>query len=563
MFCKSIYCHNSKFRVGVGDAETFVVVFLLRNALVLRYLRSKFASFTSPNFDRPMRTHPYLPLRRRENLGGRLESREISVVAKRSLRKLRSRAWFPIVASVIAFTCGLLSRRITPLTFESSNASNTTSSLISAVEVTKKVESRAFSQSSHEVFPGVAGNEKAPTSTKLAPSDQSPKKNAISADATLPFESETPKLALYDFSSVPVDALNFARKWISSNPACKSNPNYIQAACCRAHCGGISDRTRGILIMTVVAAKAGRQLCLVEDYFMSGPWPKCEGGAYLYISNQSSAKYLAPWLKTGKADEVIKVVPEDLGNLRESPGKSVRYMASSYATKVKEIGVTGGRIDAKKFGMVAIAVSGVLRDQMNAARNMLHERVGKTLGKSYVSLNMRCGESVFKTDAGNDVLGSNNHGFHDGFRSQMPDRVLDLIRKIPRGVSCKKKLFLSADSALFRKEVKIAMPVGVKVVSCCSAPVHIGYGPDDAHPVTREEGLQHLVDLIALSESSYIFKGDGGFTELGTLTKSWNPVRFRSWPGLFERQHEISDEQTQMSFMNHLLETLECDQLIK
>lgn len=560
MFYKSIYCRNSKLRLGVVDAETFVVIFLLVNAWVLRYLKSK---FTSPNFGRPMTSHPYLPLRRRENLRGRLETREFSVVAKRSMRNLRSRAWFPILASVIAFTCGLLSRRSAPITFESSTASNASSSLISPLEVSKQVELRAFSLSSHEGFPGAARNETSPTSTKHAPSDQFPKENIISSDATLPFESETAKLPLYNFSSVPVDALNFARKWISSDPACKSNPNHLQAACCRAHCGGISDRTRGILIMTVVAAKAGRQLCLVKDYFMSGPWPKCEGGAYLYISHQSSAKYFTPWLKTGKADEVIKVVPEDLGNLLENPGKSVRYIASSYATKVKEIGVTGGRIDAKKFGMMAVAVSGVLRNQMNAARDMLHERVGQTLGKSYISLNMRCGESVFKTDAGKDVLGSNNHGFHDGFRSQMPDRVLGLMRKIPRGVSCKKTLFLSADSTLFRKEVQIAMPVGVKVVSCCSVPIHIGYGPDDAHPVTPEEGLQHLVDLIALSESSYIFKGDGGFTELGTLTQSWNPVRFRSWPGLFERQNEISDEQTQRSFMNHLLQTLECDQFIK
>lgn len=253
---------------------------------------------------------------------------------------------------------------------------------------------------------------------------------------------------------------------------------------------------------------------------MSGPWPKCENGTYLYISHDNTAKYSEPWVKAGEPNETIEVAPEELCNLLQNPVVNARYIASCYAAKSKELRITQGRIDAKKFGMMAIAVSGVLSHKMEEARNVLRDRVGSQLGASYVALNIRCGESLFEAHSGEVVLGSKNIGFQDGFQSKIPDELLKLLRKLPRGLSCRRALFLTTDSERFRKEVEIAMPNGIRVISCCSSPVHVGFGPANRSPVTSQEGLQHLVDVVAMSESAYIFKGDGGFAELGPLASS-------------------------------------------
>lgn len=535
---------------------------------------------------KPMRRNPFMPGKRRDSFDGKLQSKTTIFVAKRSMRKFQSKAWF-FLAICFTFSCGLIAHRKALSKFSGRSTVNKTPSLVSYGTISQPVESGVDSIAPHrhsallELQASIRRRRKhighlqgkpvpRPQPAQIsvavkdldARSDSLESNRALKTTASLNSEREVSRNTseLYDFSSTPPEALEFARKWISVDPACEHDPRNLQVACCRAHCGGISDRAKGLMILTVVAAKSGRQLCLNEDYFMSAPWPKCENGAYLYIGHQKSVKYNTPAVKHGAPSETIEALPEDLSDLHGNIFAGVRFIASSYATKVKEIGVSSGRIDAKKFGMMAIAFSGVLRDKMAESRILLRERVGSKLGNSYVALNVRCGESHLRARNGKVVLSSSNHGFHDGFESTMPGKLLDLMRKLPRGLTCEKALFLSTDSVVFREEAETAMPSGIRVVSCCSSPVHVGYGPDNKHLVTREEGLQHLVDLIAMGESSFIFKGDGGFTELGAVAKSWRQIKFRSWPGMFENQKEKSNDETQRSFMNNMLETLKCDQ---
>lgn len=360
---------------------------------------------------------------------------------------------------------------------------------------------------------------------------------------------------LYNLSSVPEKALSFALEWISSDPKCKEDQTKLHVACCRAHCGGISDRAKGLLFLTLVASKTGRQLCFNQEYFLSGPHPGCEMGNYISISHKSVSVYNRPWIKRGSPDSIINVGPEEFTSLPNNPAAKALYISSSYAAKSRELELEKGRSDAKKFGMMALEVSGVLHGKMKEAQNMLRERLGSALKGSYVALNVRCGECVFKLSTGEIALGSSNQGFKDGLKSKVPHQMLSLMRAIPENIVCQRPLYISTDSELFRKEVEIAMPKGIKVVSCCSPPVHMGFGPENVQSVTKEQHLQHLVDLISMGESTSLFKGDGGFAELGAMSRSWKPVVTRSW-------NISASLEGQIRLMNVILQSLDCNEII-
>lgn len=360
---------------------------------------------------------------------------------------------------------------------------------------------------------------------------------------------------LYNLSSVPKKALNFAREWISSDPECKEDQTKLHVACCRAHCGGISDRAKGLLFLTLVASKTGRQLCFNQEYFLSGPHPGCEMGNYISISHKSVSVYNRPWIKRGKPDSIINAGPEEFTSLPKNPAANAFYISSSYAAKSRELELEKGRADAKKFGMMALEVSGVLHGKMKEAQNMLRERLGSALKDSYVALNVRCGECEFELSSGEHALGSSNQGFKDGLKSKVPHQMLSLMRAIPGSIVCQKRLFISSDSELFRKEVEIAMPKGIKVASCCSPPVHMGFGPENVQLVSKEQHLQHLVDLISMGDSTSLFKGDGGFAELGAMSKSWKPVLTKTW-------NSSASLEGQIRLMNVILQSLDCNEII-
>lgn len=509
--------------------------------------------------------------------GKAFRPRPAIALEKRTAFDLCKRTWpLLLLAGFSGFMAGALFFERERPTSATERLSNTTqSSTMSSHIGLHSIEVPVFSLSSHKL---VSGSVRESSSSVLEssrgagtkaihdvrlPLQQSPEKAMavqVKSNGTAILDSAS---GFYDFTTAPMQALEFARKWISSDPTCEQDHTKLQVACCRAHCGGISDRAKGLLALALVASKVGRQLCFNENYFLSGPWPRCEEGSYLYISHQKSEIYNTPWVKAGVGshpNRVIQVVPEELDALPKNPAIEALYIASSYAAKSVAIHLTKGRADAKRFGMMAIAVSGVLDKKMKDAKNMLREGIGSELGTSYTSLNIRCGECVFKLSTGEDALGSDNQGFHDGIRPTSPNQILGYMRQIPRETTCQRALHISTDSALFMKEVQIAIPSGLKALSCCASPIHVGFGPASMRAVSKNERLQHLVDLIAMSESERMFRGDGGFSELGAMTKSWaieNPMAVsRKWNSSADahRQHR--------SFMNQMLRSLHCDHVI-
>jgi hypothetical protein len=62
----------------------------------------------------------------------------------------------------------------------------------------------------------------------------------------------------------------------------------------------------------------------------------------------------------------------------------------------------------------------------------------------------------------------------------------------------------SSDSVTYSTEMEHAMPPGVRLLSCCSAPMHIDKGS------IYSAILQHLVDIQAFAISSIIDATNGG-----------------------------------------------------
>lgn len=71
----------------------------------------------------------------------------------------------------------------------------------------------------------------------------------------------------------------------------------------------------------------------------------------------------------------------------------------------------------------------------------------------------------------------------------------------------------------------MALPGGVVLLSCCSAPVHVDHG--DRH----KNNLQHLVDLQAFAGSDYIFSTNGQFATMGARANSWGKIPVRKLSG--------------------------------
>jgi hypothetical protein len=357
---------------------------------------------------------------------------------------------------------------------------------------------------------------------------------------------------LYNVSSAPVAAVAWARKWIRSG-ACKDEPNALIVSCCRQHCGGISDRVRGLVTLALAAERARRPLCLNREYFLPGPSPACEEGAFLYITHDAFNVYSEPWIKRGQAPTVTRMSNRS-EPVAENPAQNVRYISSVLASKSMQIGVAG-RADAKRFGMLALALSGVLSRDMLRTQSMISERIGSPLQSlAHVAIHIRCGASSFENAAGVRVKAVS---WADGYDSHVPDVLLRTLRTIPADATCLKPLYIASDSVLFKEELAKSLPSGIRTVTCCGTPVHVGQEGTDALTVFEE--YQHLVDLEAIGTADAVFRTVGGFAELGAVSKTWHDVEQRSWPGNYERANEDdSDRDARNEFMLDLLTAMAC-----
>lgn len=185
-------------------------------------------------------TH-FPPARRKGKPGERCEPRATTDPAKGAEFKLQTGIWL-LLASCVFCLCGIIVGRGTWATIYVGSGGS--AGLL------------RFHNFPHP-HPSTA------TSRATANASVAQSRNPASNTTTSPLENELTKITnvssgQYDFGSAPAEALEFARKWISTDPACEHDPKKLQVACCRAHCGGFSDRTRGLLILTLVAAKTGR-----------------------------------------------------------------------------------------------------------------------------------------------------------------------------------------------------------------------------------------------------------------------------------------------------------------
>lgn len=91
----------------------------------------------------------------------------------------------------------------------------------------------------------------------------------------------------------------------------------------------------------------------------------------------------------------------------------------------------------------------------------------------------------------------------------------------------------------------MALPDGVVLLSCCSAPVHVD-GKD-----RHRNNLQHLVDLQAFAGSEHIFATNGQFAMMGARTNSWRKVPLQQLSG------DAKTNETEV-YLSELVSTMEC-----
>lgn len=349
--------------------------------------------------------------------------------------------------------------------------------------------------------------------------------------------SKLPGASFYDLDTVPSNVVSYARKWIADSSTCANDDSALQVRCCKAspQCGGISDRVRGISTLLRAAAVTNRKLCFTKSHFMLGPLPDCSDGEYRHVT------YF----------EGEGVITADLF-------RGIKYVASNMVSSIPELGIDSSTTSAKKLGFVALALSGVLDDEISRAKAAIQAVLDlasendhlndehilrRTNQNPFLALHVRCGGATFENTNGETVACND---VRDGFNTSIPDSLLRAARTLPRNLYCQKPLFLASDSARFIAELQIALPNGVAASTCCNSPLHI-----DKTSLVKSRNKQHIVDMTAFSLSSAVFGTRGGYAQLGTLARNWNGVKMLNWPA--EENEDAANR-----FLGKLRDALDC-----
>lgn len=361
----------------------------------------------------------------------------------------------------------------------------------------------------------------------------------------------------YDYAEVRQEVMDYAHKWIHTDN-CEKDPKALVARCCTHFvCGGMADRVRGLLLLTQVAEKANRRLCLPRDYFIPTARPKCLEGPYMIMLSSTFMVYknpMEPRVRPHATRMTSKVDPTV-----DNPGSSVRYISTVRNGRSRSLGIMNSQ-DIKRFGMLAISLSRSMAKDMSTSQRRLESCFKSRLAdESHVAFHIRCGGSLYTDKHGDKQVAVQK--WADGYNTSIPDDILRVARNIPRHTVCTKRLYISTDSLAYRAELKKALPKGIRTIACSEEPLHVGF----SKPVSSTGALEHLVDLEALGTADAIFKTVGGFAELGAVTMGWASPRIYSWPqptGL----KNLSDaekwqiEEKQRNFIQLLLIALDCNE---
>lgn len=320
--------------------------------------------------------------------------------------------------------------------------------------------------------------------------------------------------SFYDLATVPREVVEYVRAWTADASSCENDESALQVRCCKKspQCGGISDRVRGISTLLRAAEAANRKLCFSKNHFMLGPLPDCRNGAYRHVTFFEGESVITPELF-----------------------RDVKYVASNMLASIPKIGIENSVVDSKKVGFVALALSGVLNDEVARAKSVIqsvieltsnhepnHGTPGVQRGHSFIALHVRCGGATFENTRG-DVVSCND--VPDGFNTSIPDKLLHAARRLPRNLYCPRPLYLASDSPRYLAELQTALPNGLAAITCCNKPLHM-----DKTELVRSRNKQHIVDMTAFSLAQSIFGTKGGFAQLGSLARNWGAVPIEHWP---------------------------------
>lgn len=338
---------------------------------------------------------------------------------------------------------------------------------------------------------------------------------------------------------------------------------------------------------------------------MPEPVPACEEGAY--VSMRAAAgevgdmKFVLFETPKNKA-ETPKIITAGRGEdpLNDSTLHRVRYISTNLQSKFPETVWTwtgkdrDPRMLAQSIGMLSLATTGLIDEEMKAASEVIEAVVGvATPNMSFVSLHVRTGGSAYNNSDGQRVKAADWDG---GFHLQTPDMLLHAARNIPRDTVCTRPLYIArfvhivyrlcnialvtatfylqlenptdkltrnllflfntisssifsvtfkSDSHGYRTELQNTLPRGVMGLSCCAAPLHI-----DTF-FAKTANIQHLVDIMAFFKSIEVFRTGGGYASVGQVALRWAPVPSQTL-------HRDCNASEALIYLKNILSEMDC-----
>lgn len=192
-----------------------------------------------------------------------------------------------------------------------------------------------------------------------------------------------------------------------------------------------------------------------------------------------------------------------------------------------------------------------MRDAQLAVLSAL-KLTSKPENSGFVALHLRCGGNTFTNM---DNVSMRCLPYSDGHRGVIGNLVLQQVKRIPRDMICKRKLYLASDSQRLRTEVQLSLPIGMQAVACCSVPLHVDY-MEASH-----DGNQHLIDLAAFSMAKKLFITEGGYGELGAVWGFWDGTPVRYWNNNSNIHPKLSKDNNKVAaagFFKDLLHEMQC-----
>jgi hypothetical protein len=253
--------------------------------------------------------------------------------------------------------------------------------------------------------------------------------------------------AFYALDTAPPAVVAWVRRWVHVGD-CETDGTSFVVSCCRSSCGGFADRVRGISTLLLAAERSNRSLCLTRDYFVSAPVPKCDGGgSYVTVRDSSAGALVLFGDPANKSGAFTTIARNETNRFDHSIFRKVRYISSNMLSRIPahilETPTARGdqADDARRVGMVAVAISRVLDEYMQVGKRTVEATVGvATRETPFVALHIRCGGSFFNTSRGQRIRAAT---WDTGFNFPTPDHLLRAAERISRRTVCKKPLFIA------------------------------------------------------------------------------------------------------------------------